>query len=71
MGRNLLGYADKIWAPYQEFEYTGELAEVTLPAGEYLLECDGAPGGKTTTYSEPLYGGTTYGILNTSETKTL
>lgn len=71
MGRNLLGYADKLWAPYYEFEYTGNIEEFTLPAGEYLLECNGAPGGKTTKYSEPLYGGTTYGVLNLSEPKTL
>ena len=69
--RNLLGYHDKIWAPYREFEYTGNYEEFTLPAGEYLLECDGAPGGKTTAYSEPLYGGTSYGVLNISEPKTL
>ena len=69
--RNLLGYHDKIWAPYREFEYTGNYEEFTLPAGEYLLECDGAPGGKTTNYAEPLYGGTSYGVLNISEPKTL
>ena len=69
--RNLLGYHDKIWAPYKEFEYTGNYEEFTLPAGEYLLECDGAPGGKTTNYAEPLYGGTSYGVLNISEPKTL
>ena len=71
MGRNLLGYADKLWAPYYEFGYTGNTEEFTLPAGEYLLECNGAPGGKTSTYTEPLYGGTSYGILNLSEPKTL
>lgn len=71
MGRNLLGYHDKIWEPYMEFSYTGDFEEFTLPPGEWLLECDGAPGGKTTNYSEPLYGGTSYGILNISEAKNL
>lgn len=71
MGRKLLGYHDKIWEPYMEFSYTGDFEEFTLPPGEWLLECDGAPGGKTTNYSEPLYGGTSYGILNISEAKTL
>lgn len=70
-GRNLLGYHDKIWEPYMQFQYTGDFEEFTLPAGEYLLECDGAPGGMTNNYSEPLYGGTTYGVLNISEPKTL
>ena len=71
MGRKLLGYHDKIWEPYMEFSYTGDFEEFTLPPGEWLLECDGAPGGNTTKYSEPLYGGTSYGILNISEAKTL
>lgn len=71
MNKSLLCYNNKIWETYKEFVYKGEYEEFTLQPGEYLIQCDGAPGGMTNVNSEPFYGGTTYGILNLSSPKTL
>lgn len=71
MNKSLLCYNNKIWEPYKEISYTGEYEEFTLQPGEYLIQCNGAPGGKTDLHDEPFYGGITYGILNLASQKTL
>lgn len=65
----------KVWPaelPVYEFYYTGEVQSVELPAGRYKLECWGAQGGDTSSYSgEGSYGGYSEGILTLTETTTL
>lgn len=55
-----------------EFDYTGEVQSVELPAGRYKLECWGAKGGDTSSYSGVgSYGGYSEGVLTLTETTTL
>lgn len=55
-----------------EFEYTGAVQSIELPAGRYKLECWGAQGGNTSSYSgEGSYGGYSEGVLTLTETTTL
>lgn len=55
-----------------EFNYTGAVQSIELPAGRYKLECWGAQGGDTSSYSgEGSYGGYSEGVLALTETTTL
>lgn len=54
------------------FAYTGTVQEVTLPAGKYKLQCWGAQGGNSGSYSGVgSKGGYSEGVLTLTETTTL
>lgn len=55
-----------------DFGYTGEVQSIELPPGTYKLQCWGAQGGDTSSYSgEGSYGGYSEGILTLTEITTL
>lgn len=70
---DLLVYKGSYWTPFKTFTYSGSPEEFTLQPGKYLIECNGAPGGLTTSQQsfQRLKGGTTYGILNLDEAATM
>lgn len=54
------------------FSYTGTVQEVTLPPGKYKLQCWGAQGGDSSSYSGVgSKGGYSEGVLTLTETTTL
>lgn len=54
------------------FSYTGTVQEVTLPPGKYKLQCWGAQGGNSSSYSGVgSKGGYSEGVLTLTETTTL
>ena len=54
------------------FNYTGTVQEVTLPPGKYKLQCWGAQGGNSSSYSGVgSKGGYSEGVLTLTETTTL
>lgn len=60
------GYNNQLWKLLHEFEYTGEDQPFTLQPGKYLMSCQGAQGGTSTTdnYGCINYGGVAYGIMD-------
>ena len=59
-----------MWKQTKKFTYTGNLQKFTLNPGKYLVICKGAKGGKGLATHVNL-GGTTYGVLNPTNTVTL
>ena len=64
MGRDLLLFGDTVWKLDKQFNFTGEPQPFTLTPGKYLIECNGAPGGKVRSWDKGMSGGQTMGIIN-------
>ena len=64
MGRDLLLFGDTVWKFDRQFNFTGEPQPFTLTPGKYLIECNGAPGGKVRSWDKGMSGGQTMGIIN-------
>ena len=68
--RNLLYYKNNSWEVFKHFEYTGSPEPFTLEPGQYLIKCEGAPGGTNQADSSKNFGGISMGVLNlTKSTK--
>jgi hypothetical protein len=72
----LYAYKNKLWKVKETFTYTGSPESFQLNPGKYLLICNGAHGGRCQRNIIPAnegynYGGTSYGVLNLTETKQL
>lgn len=64
----IYGYKKRYWKVVKEFYYTGKSEPFTLEPGTYLLICNGARGGRSTSSSRATnYGGTSYGVLTLEE----
>lgn len=69
---NIYAYGNRLWKEIKRFEYTGESEQFTLDSGEYLVQCHGAHGGGSSTFPGLLnLGGSSFGILNLPEEKTM
>lgn len=64
MGRDLLLFGDTVWKLDKQFNFTGEPQPFTLTPGKYLIECNGAPGGKVRSWDKGMSGGQTMGVIN-------
>lgn len=69
-GRQLVMYANKLWEPIHEYTYTGSPNQFTLQPGQYLIECNGASGGRWGGNIIPR-GGTSYGVLTLQSEATM
>lgn len=59
----LYAFKNKLWKEKYRFTYTGSPQPFSLPAGKYLIQCNGARGGGS--YLDvPQYGGMSLGIIN-------
>ena len=68
---NVYAYNNQLWKEVQRFEYTGSPQPFTLQPGTYLLQCHGGHGAKTSTNAFDILGGSSFGILNLSEAKSM
>lgn len=68
---NVYAYNNQLWRETQRFEYTGSPQQFTLQPGRYLIQCHGGKGGKTSTNNFNTLGGSSFGILELTEMKTL
>ena len=71
MGRDLLLFGDTVWKFDRQFNFTGEPQSFTLTPGKYLIECNGAQGGKVRNMDKGMSGGQTMGIINVESDMTL
>jgi hypothetical protein len=65
MADTIYVYKGKMWKVMQSFVYTGTGEPFTLPAGQYLLMCNGAHGGKFSVGYN--LGGLSMGVIHLTE----